>query len=151
MGDDNTHSGAPCLGERVWTTSGRGEASESHNQLRNTRHPLSLALLEAPHGQIGRQIGHDTTLQRTPSHDGPRKGAHNHCQHDATWTAPPRSTRFLRPHTTTSQPDHIHGNGLRRNRKNENKIFETEATSPRPTSSTTKPQSSPSSAGDDTQ
>ena len=45
---------------------------------------LSLALLEAPHGQMGRQIGHDTTLQRTPRHDGPRKGAHNHCQHDVT-------------------------------------------------------------------
>jgi len=80
---------------------------ESHNQLRSTRHPLSLALLEAPHGQMGRQIGHDTTLQRTPSHDGPRKGAHNHCQHDATWIAPPRATRFLQSHTTNNRSDHI--------------------------------------------
>jgi len=86
--------------------------SGSHNQLRNTRHPLSLALLEAPHGQMGRQIGHDTTLQRTPRHDGPRKGAHNHCQHDATWTAPPRAARFLQPHTTTNRSDHIYGNGM---------------------------------------
>ena len=35
--------------------------------------------------------------------------------------------------------------------KMKTKIYETEATSPRPISSTTKPQSSPSLAGDDTQ
>jgi len=35
--------------------------------------------------------------------------------------------------------------------KMKTKIYKTEATSPRPKSSTTKPQSSPSSLGDDTQ
>jgi len=85
---------------------------ESHNQLRNTWHALSLALLGALHGQMGRQIGRDTTLQRTPRHDGPRKGAHNHYQHDATGITPPRAARFLQPSTTTNRPDHIYGKGM---------------------------------------
>jgi len=36
--------------------------SGSHSQFRNTEHTLSLALLEAPHHQMGRRTGHDTTL-----------------------------------------------------------------------------------------
>ena len=93
--------------------------SESHNQLRNTRHPLSLALLEAPHGQMGRQTGHDTTLrdllamtncekELTITANTMLQGLHRHGLHD-----------FYSP--LPQLIDHIYGKGMQRDRKNENK------------------------------
>jgi len=83
-----------------------------HSQIRNKGHTICLALLEVPHCPLGRLTGHDTTLERTPSHDRPGEGAYNHFQHNATGPTPLRSTRVRRPCITTNRPDHIHCNGI---------------------------------------
>ena len=85
---------------------------------------------------MGRQIGHDATLQRTPSHDGPRKGAQNHCQHDATWTTPPWATRFLQPTPQLIDQTTYTEMACDEIKKMKKKVYESQVTSPTPITAT---------------